>query len=272
MMVAESVWLPRSGCGPRCLPAPGAVPAASAVRVAGRLLALAVIVATALLAAPLVLWSGSRTPARSGRLLARLLLRVLGVHHHSHGHLPRRSTLVVANHVSWLDVLVLTAYLPAVRLVAKREVRDWPVIGVLARVAGTLFIDRTRPRTLPVTVAQVRTALGGGSVVALFPEGTTWCGNDGGRFRPALFQAAIDAGAAIAPVTLRFGLPDGTATTVAAFIGDDHLMASIRRVVSARAIHVDLRLHPALYPGPDASRRALADATQASISGWAPHR
>ena len=99
---------------------------------------------------------------------------------------------MVANHVSWLDVVVLLAHLPA-RMLAKREVRGWPVVGRLAVAMGTVFIDRDRPRTLPARVAAVAGALRDGGVVVAFPEGTTWCGRTGGPLRPAVFQAAVEA-------------------------------------------------------------------------------
>lgn len=263
-MVAESLWLPRSTCGRHCLPPPGTVPAAGPVRVAGRILAVLVVLIVAVAAAPLLLLRS----ARLDLLGARLLLWALGVRHDLQGRPPKRAALVVTNHVSWLDVLVLRAHLP-VRLVAKHQVRAWPVIGLLARAAGTLFIDRSAPRALPATVGEVAAALRGGAVVALFPEGTTWCGEQGGRFRPAMFQAAIDAAVPVAPVTLSFRLADGAPTTVAAFIGDDDLLSSILRVVSARGVRVSLRMHPRLHPAPGASRRALARTTQASITGLA---
>jgi hypothetical protein len=88
-----------------------------------------------------------------------------------------------------------------------------------------------------------------------------------GRFRPAIFQAAVDAQVPVVPVTLRFTLADGSGTTIAAFLGDDNLLASFRRVVATRGLHVSLRAHPALYPMPGASRRAPARAAAAAAHG-----
>jgi 1-acyl-sn-glycerol-3-phosphate acyltransferase len=170
-----------------------------------------------------------------------------------------------------LDILVLLAHAPA-RIVAKHEVAGWPVVGALARATGTVFIDRSRPRTLPGTVADVADALREGAVVAVFPEGTTWCGRSSGPFRPAMFQAAIDAGALVVPVTLRF-LAEGTPTTVAAFLGEDTVFTSFRRVVATRGLEVCLTAHPALHPAVGASRRALARATASVVHpGWPPPR
>ena len=122
-------------------------------------------------------------------------------------------------------------------------------IGRVARGAGTVFIDRSRPTALPGTVAAVAARCAAGAVVAVFPEGTTCCGPDVGRFRPAMFQAAIDAGAPVVPVRLAFTI-DGEPTTVGAFLGEETLYASVRRVVAARGLSVTLRTYPMLYPLP----------------------
>jgi 1-acyl-sn-glycerol-3-phosphate acyltransferase len=258
---AHALWLPRSTCGPQCLPdeVPTVGPARAAGRVAATLAVLAVTGA-ALVVLPLV--SRSRRVS-AVRAFARAMLAALGVRHEAAGRLPAGRGLLAANHMSWLDILVVLAHAPA-RLLAKREVRGWPVIGWLAAAAGTVFVDRARPRALPGTVAGVAAALRAGAVVAVFPEGTTWCGRSVGPFRPAMFQAAVDAQAPVVPVTLRFTLADGTGTTIAAFLGDDSLLASYRRIVATRGLRVSLRAHPALYPMPGASRRALARAAAAA--------
>lgn len=265
-MVAESMWLPRSTCGTFCLPAPDTVPRVGAVRAASRLVAVLAVITAAAATLPVLPLLTPASRAMLMRVFARGVLRALGIRHVLRGRLPRRGALIVSNHVSWLDVVVLLAYAP-VRLLAKCEVRSWPVIGAIGSAAGTVFIDRDRPRALPATVADVADALRAGQIVAAFPEGTTWCGQSGGRFRSALFQAAIDAGVPVAPMTLTFKLGNGAATTVAAYIGEDTLLASVRRVLMARGLLVTLRAHPALHPVPGASRRVLARAAQAVVAG-----
>jgi 1-acyl-sn-glycerol-3-phosphate acyltransferase len=199
------------------------------------------------------------------RALARAVLRAIGVRASVRGRLPLRHALLVANHVSWLDIVALLAHVPA-RIVAKCEVRGWPSIGALATATGTIFLDRNRPKSLRGTVVQATAVLRGGGVVAVFPEGTTWCGRNSGRFRPALFQAAIDACAPVAPVSLRFQLTDGTGTAAAAFLGDETLWTSVWRVLAVRGLTVVLVAAPALYPDPAADRRVLARAAQRSLS------
>ncbi|WP_407566718.1 lysophospholipid acyltransferase family protein [Polymorphospora sp. A560] len=257
------LWRPSSPCGPECLPPAGA-PRVGTVRLAARLAALvAVLLAGLPLPLLLPMLPGHRRHAVA-RGWARALLRAAGVRLVVRGRLPQRRALLVANHVSWLDALVVLAVAPA-RMTAKREVRDWPVIGALVDAGGTIFVDRERPRTLPATVAAVRSALAGDAVVAVFPEGTTWCGRKAGRFRPAMFQAAVDTGAPVVPVTLAYRRSSGTATTVAAFLGDDTLWASVRRVLAAPDLTVTATARAALHPGDAATRRRLARIAEAAV-------
>ncbi|MET9547278.1 lysophospholipid acyltransferase family protein [Streptomyces sp. NPDC006627] len=174
-------------------------------------------------------------------------------------------TLVVANHISWLDVVALLAVEP-VRVLAKREVSRWPLIGTLARRAGTPFIDRDgSPRQLPRDVRALSTCLRGGTSVLVFPQATTWCSAAGGRFRRAAFQAAADAGAPVRPVTVTYR-QGGAPSTTAAFLGDEDFTASLRRVAAARGLSARITAHAPLR-GTD--RRQLAAAAQLAVSGGA---
>jgi len=244
-----ALWQPVSGCGPHCREAAGrsAFPGVATVR----MILLAVVLVGGLLLAPLL-----RGLAIRG--IARAMLAVLGVRLVRRGPVLKPGSLLVANHVSWLDILVLAAVSP-VRLVAKGEVGAWPGIGSLAGLSGAIFIDRSRPKSLPSTVAEVAAALRSGRTVAAFPEGTTFCGVNRGRFRPALFQAAVDAGAPVVPVSINYD------STAAAFIGDDTLFDSVRRVAALRSLTVTLVTAPALRPDTGADRRSLARAAQASM-------
>lgn len=254
-------WLPISPCGPGCLPPPSARSCCWTLVVVARLVTLAAVVLGGVgLAAVLPLLPGS-AQERSMRRWCAAVLAALGVRLTRYG--PARfgsGVLVVANHVSWLDVVALGAVQP-VRMLAKREVGDWPVVGVLAARAGTVFLDRDRLGSLPAVVAELAAALRAGAAVGVFPEGTTWCGTSGGSFRPAMFQAALDAGAAVRPVALRYRLSDGRATTGAAFLGTETLGASLRRIARLRGMVVELNVLPLLRPGPAEGRRELARTT-----------
>jgi 1-acyl-sn-glycerol-3-phosphate acyltransferase len=244
-----STWQPVSACGSACRV--GGDDTAGAVRTLLRLAGVCAVLLAGLLLVPLLRGVAARTAARG-------LLAALGVRLQRRGPAPRPGSLLVANHVSWLDIVALVA-LGDPRLVAKREVHGWPGIGLLAAATGTIFVDRGRPRSLPATVAEVGAALRGGRSVAVFPEGTTFCGVNRGRFRPAMFQAAIDAGAPVVPIAITYD------STAAAFVGDDSLWASVRRVAGLRSLTVTLIFAPALRPAAGADRRVLARAAQASV-------
>jgi 1-acyl-sn-glycerol-3-phosphate acyltransferase len=245
------MWLPQSSCGPHCMRGEEvrvAGPVRRAVRVAG-------LAGIAVLAVPIPLLPRAwREPAVRG--CAWAALRVLGVRWRCFGRLPRRRALVVANHISWLDIVVLLAA-GRIRPVAKVEVRDWPLVGRIAAGVGAVFLDRSRPRTLPGTVAEVRDALAAGAVVGVFPEGTTSCGEGAEGFRPAFFQAAVDTATPVVPVTLRF-LSGGEPTARPAFVGPETLLDSLRRIPAMRGLTVRVGIGAAIHPGPAATRGALA--------------
>ncbi|MFD9076678.1 lysophospholipid acyltransferase family protein [Streptomyces lasiicapitis] len=200
------------------------------------------------------------------RVQARRVLRALGVELEA-AHVPLSvpgadtGTLIVANHISWLDVVALLAVEP-VSFVAKKEVGRWPVVGTLARRLGTQFIDREGGRReLPLMVGELAKTLASGRSVLVFPQATTWCSVPAGRFRRAAFQAAVDAGVPVRPVTVVYR-QDGRASTSAAFLGDEGFGRSLRRVAVARGLTVRVTTHTPLY-GND--RKTLAAGAWAAV-------
>ncbi|WP_405741366.1 1-acyl-sn-glycerol-3-phosphate acyltransferase [Streptomyces sp. NBC_01525] len=257
-------WDVAPGCGRHC--AHHARPPVPAATTALRGAAFAAAVRRALAD------GGRLTDPPRLRAHARALLGALGVRLDGAGPLRAPSTgpgtLIVANHISWLDIPALLAVDPA-PVLAKREVGGWPVVGGLARRAGTHFIDRTSPRQLPSVVAELTDILASGRSVVVFPQATTWCTADGGVFRRATFQAALDAGAPVRPVTLTY-TQDALPSTVAAFCGPDTFLASLRRVLTARGLAVRVTVHPALPPGRHRDRRELAALARDAVLA-APH-
>ncbi|WP_225860324.1 lysophospholipid acyltransferase family protein [Streptomyces triticiradicis] len=227
-----------------------------------RLAALLAVVALGVALVPLI--ARLRDPSRQKwiRRWCLAVVRTAGVRTRITGAArPTGGVLIVSDHVSWLDIPLLAAVRPA-RMVAKAEVRGWPVAGALAARGGTLFIDRDRLRALPGTVERIAAVLRGGSAVAAFPEGSTWCGRARGRYRRALFQAALDAGVPVQPVSIRYRSADGATSTAPAFVGEDSLPASLWRVVSARGLVAEVGLRPPLPAGSHPDRRSLAGAAQ----------
>jgi len=268
-----STYAPTPGCGRGCLPRPDAVTRVAWPIQVLRLVGLAAVLLAGVGVALLVPLLTPTGRARATRGWFRYLLRASGVRLVVRGdarlstRLGGRGTLVAANHVSWLDIPAVLSVEP-MRVVAKSDVRAWPVIGLLAARGGTLFIDRRRLRRLPVTVADIAATLRNGQSVLVFPEGTTWCGRTQGRFYSATFQAAIDADVAVRPVAVRYRLTDGTPTTVAAFVGDDTLLASVRRVVATRGLLVEVDVGP-VADARRAARRSMATATATVVRGTA---
>ncbi|MEU5782981.1 lysophospholipid acyltransferase family protein [Micromonospora lupini] len=268
----HDLWRPLSGCDDDCLPAAGEVPTVPMARRALRLVAASGMLLAGVGVAVLLPVLPARERQAVLRGWARGTVRAFGVRLVIKGRLPRRRALLVANHVSWLDILAVLAVAPT-RMVAKREIRAWPVVGLLAAAAGTVFVDRSRPRALPATVRRLADTLRAGRSVAVFPEGTTWCAGDGaaecrpgGGFRPAMFQAAIDAGSPVVPLRLGYRCEaTGAVTTAAAFLGADTLLRSVARVVAARHLVVSVTIAAALHPAGDADRRLLARAAESAV-------
>ncbi len=164
---------------------------------------------------------------------AQDMLRALGIPLAVHGQPPVRGPLLlVANHLSWLDILVLHAARHC-RFVSKSEVHHWPLIGTLAGGAGTLFIERERRRDAMRVVHHMAESLRAGDIVAIFPEGTTTDGRELLPFHANLIQAAVSAQAPVQPVGLRFvDAASGQDSTAPLYIGDDTLVGSIWRTLA----------------------------------------
>jgi len=221
---------------------------------------LAVVYASAVWRAPRL------EPAGRCELAARFareMLDALQVRLHVRGT-PRQGTpaLLVANHVSWLDMYVLNAVAGA-RFVAKSEVRGWPFFGTIATRFDTFFIVRGSYRDAGRMRIAIARALGQGERVAVFPEGTTTDGTTVGRFFPALFQAAIDARAPVQPAALRYRDAYGRPSAAPAFVGDTTVLASVRQVLREPVLSAEAIFGPSLDPA-GRTRRELAEYAR----GW----
>lgn len=192
--------------------------------------------------------------------------RSLGVRMQVSGQteLPERPVLFVANHVSWLDIPVVSAARP-VRFVSKDDVRAWPVMGWLATRTGTLYLNRGSGRAAHRMAAALAEALQDGQHIVIFPEGTTTDGSHVLPFKPMLLQAAIDAEACVVPLSLHYLDAAGRPTDAAAFIGDMSFVDTLRNIVAARGLRAEVVLHPPIDSiGLD--RNQLAALTEATIS------
>ncbi|MGZ8176444.1 lysophospholipid acyltransferase family protein [Williamsia sp. SKLECPSW1] len=258
-------WFPTSPCDASCVRAAGQpVGRTRAVLRIVRLAATAVVAAAGgALVAPLP----RPVRRRFVRRAARSLLAALGIAvevDDRRPHVGRGVGLVVANHTSFLDIVAIAGVVPA-RFVAKSEILSWPLVGGLARRLGVIGVDRASLRSLPATIEAMTGGLFADDAVGVFPEGTTWCGHAGGRFRPACFQSAVDARMPVLPVHVGFRDADGHVATAPAFIGDDDILDTLRRVLRARGLTVVVRVHELQLPGAD--RRELAARCERLVFG-----
>jgi 1-acyl-sn-glycerol-3-phosphate acyltransferase len=167
------------------------------------------------------------------RAWSRRMLQLLGIELQLHGVAPAHGPLlIVANHISWLDITVLHSVLPC-RFVSKADIRHWPVIGRLATACDTLYIERESRRDAMRVVHNTAEALRAGGMVAVFPEGTTSNGDSLLPFHANLVQAAISADVPVQPLAIRFTDPSGVHTTAPSYVGDDSLATSVWRTVRA---------------------------------------
>lgn len=219
-------------------------------------------VATTLFVFPLV------SPARKRALVKRWsqrLMRILAVQVRVHGDIGARggNVLIVANHISWLDIFVLNSVHP-VRFVAKSELARWPIVGAMISGAGTLFIERTKRRDMHRVNNHVAQVLASGDVVAIFPEGTTTDGIDMLPFRSSLLQPIVEAEGHVQPVAIRYRAPDGTLSVAPAYVGETSFAESFWHVCGALSLTVDLIATSAL-PARKGHRRHLARDAECAI-------
>jgi 1-acyl-sn-glycerol-3-phosphate acyltransferase len=197
------------------------------------------------------------------------LLRLLGVELRLVGAFGPGAQLIVANHVSWLDITAIHAVCPQARFVSKSDVKSWPLISRLVDAGDTLYVERERKRDAMRVVHQMAAALAGGDVVAVFPEGTTGEGHAPLPFHANLLQAAIASGAKIQPVALRFSEPGQPISSAAIYVGDTSLAQSMARIAAAKGLAVTLAvLAPMACEALD--RRQLATQLHARISAALP--
>jgi 1-acyl-sn-glycerol-3-phosphate acyltransferase len=175
------------------------------------------------------------------RLWCRAMLAALGVRLETEGELDPRPALLVANHVSWLDVLAIGAARSAA-FVCKADVADWPAFGWLVARVGTIFMRRGSARSAARATAAATHCLRSGLSVCVFPEGTSSDGGEVFPFSPALFQAAVDACCPVQPVALTYS---SQAAVYAYNIG---LGESLVAIAGARGLCVKLSFLTVLSP------------------------
>jgi 1-acyl-sn-glycerol-3-phosphate acyltransferase len=193
------------------------------------------------------------------------LLRLVGMRlvvHHDERRIDH-GALVVANHISWLDIYVINAWRPT-PFVSKAEVRQWPVVGWLAHRLGTIFIHREKRRDAQRAMHEMATRLAGGGLVCVFPEGTTSNGLSLLPFHANLLQAAVSAQRPVQPICLLYADRDGRQSTTPAYIDDISLVQSLDAVLRGGPWTAHLYVGEAIAAMDD--RRALSAKAREAVA------
>lgn len=240
------------------VPAEGSTPQRKHVL---RKLRLLVHLAEGLITCALLFWwvkleTKQRLIQRWSRKLLALFRVSLVVHGEPVAGKELAGSMLVSNHVSWIDIYAINSWYPP-RFVAKSEIRNWPVIGWLCAQTGVLFVERARKRDAHRIMHVIADAMRSGDVICVFPEGTTSDGLQLLPFHANLFQAPVSAGAPIRPLALRYRIAEtGALTTIPAYIGDLSMMDTINAMLNGPPLVVEVFVGPAVAPEMD--RRALA--------------
>lgn len=195
---------------------------------------------------------------------ARWSLWCFGVRLRTRGSLPREGVLLVANHVSYLDIAVLAARVDAV-FVSMSELRAWPFFGLMAQSLGTVFLDRSRKRELVDVARAMRSWNERGYTVVLFPEGTNSHGERVLEFRTSLLEPAVAGAIPAACATLGYTTraEDPPASVVVAWVDEPFLRHALR-LGSRRSIDAEIVFHPELELGTE--RKELARVLHARVA------
>jgi 1-acyl-sn-glycerol-3-phosphate acyltransferase len=174
------------------------------------------------------------------------MLQIVGIELVVKGTPPAEGpVLLVANHISWLDILVMHASRHC-RFVSKADIKKWPIVGTMAGAAGTMYLERESRRDAHRVVVQMADRLRAGDVLAVFPEGTTGDGITLKPFHANLIQAAIEASAPVQPVALKFiDAASGQTSFAPSYVDDETLVGSIWRTLTAPRLIAVVTFGPA---------------------------
>ena len=206
---------------------------------------------------------GQRLDNRVIRWWSAGLVRVFGLRLRRIGEPLRGAVLFVANHVSWIDIVVLHSQ-RMMGFVAKREIEGWPLVGWMAGRAETIFHQRGSSESLGGVLHEMLARLRTGRSVGVFPEGRTRDGREVGPFHARIFLAAVEAGARVQPVALRYG-QGGDAQTVVAFQPGENFLSNFLRLLGEPARVVEVHFLAPIGTADTAGRRRIAELARERI-------
>jgi 1-acyl-sn-glycerol-3-phosphate acyltransferase len=194
---------------------------------------------------------------------AQAILKVLDIKSQVQGR-PPMCGLVVSNHLSYLDIIIISATMPCF-FVAKMEIGSWPFFGKAARSGGTIFLDRSSLASAMTVAEQMTERLKLPISVLLFPEGTSTDGAQVLRFHSRLIDPATTAGAPITAAAIRYVIEGGVEERELCWYGDEEFISHLWKVLGVTGFSAQLHFgEPQIY----SDRRVAADQTHAEITAW----
>ena len=179
---------------------------------------------------------------------ARVVLPAMGVHYRVEGQSPAGSMLIVANHLSYLDIAIASAALPCA-FVAKQEIGSWPFFGALAKMGGAIFVDRGSRGSAWQTAEEMVLRLAEGVPVVLFPEGTSTDGSEVIRFHSTLFAPAVEGRLPVAPAAIYYELRGAGTERDLCWFDDETFLPHLLRVLEVEGFTAVVRFGtPEVFP------------------------
>lgn len=197
------------------------------------------------------------------RWFARNLLWIFGMRLQRVGTPLAGGTLFVANHVSWIDIMLLDSQ-HMMGFIAKSEIRAWPLLGWVVAQAETIFLQRGNGDSLGLVMTEMAQRLRDGRAVAAFPEGGTRDGHTLGPFHARIFAAAVEAAAPVQPVALCYG-PQCNAQAVIAFAPGEHFVGNLLRLLGEPVRQVRVCFLTPIEPDAHSGRRGIAQTARSQI-------
>jgi len=209
-------------------------------------------------------WYTNRFGAKVKICWTKILALILGLHIKRRGKPTGEPTLMVSNHISWLDIIAIGAHQPCV-FIAKNTVQNWPLIGFLASISGTLFVNRQSRRDVCNVMQKGKHVIDEGVSLVFFPEATTTNGKQIKPFRTSFYQTAIDTQSDTQAVAIRYPEKKGE-TSPAPYIDDDSFVSHLLRILQTGRIDVSLYYCAPIPATHNHDRKVLAKATQNQVT------
>jgi len=209
-------------------------------------------------------WFYTEQGALSVQQWMRQGCRILGLTIQVSGTASSSSAILVANHISWLDIVAIAAATP-VTFVSKLDLKSWPVVGVLAKFSGTVFIKRGSLFSMHETLTSLVDVLNSGRKTIFFPEGTTTTGVAVKKFHSGLFETAFIANSPVQPIAISYYRNAEADRDIAPYVDDDHFLLHLWRLLFRGKLHLQIDFLDEILPE-KYNRRGLAQACHARIS------